>query len=302
MLSDGEQLRELAQSATERVLLCAPFIKERVLCIILSEIREDVFVRIVTRWRAVEVAAGVSDLEVFELAKERPRTELALLNDLHAKLYLADDRGLAGSANLTAAALGWSENNNLELLISVKQSDPDVAHLLRRLERANLATYTMRSVVAAEAATLSTAQLDEGQELIENSDLTRNQAWLPSCAAPDKLLSIYENPRTSSVVEGTREDGLADLRDLHIPSDISRHEFAGDVREALLLMPAFRRIIELIPLGITDSNGIDLILELYPGTIHSQASLRWRIVRDWIGEFFQEEFEVAPESFLIRLR
>ncbi len=290
------------KNACERVLLCAPFIKERALGLILSKISDDVSVQIVTRWRAVEVSAGISDLEVFELANERPRTELTLLDDLHAKLYLADDIGLAGSANLTAAALGWSDKSNVELLLPVKQSDPDVVRLLWRLERAHPATHTIRSAVAADAAILSTERLDEGQGVSKNTEMVRKQAWFPNCAAPDKLLSIYKDPLTSTVAKGTRHDGLADLRDLHIPSGLQQHEFTREVREALLLMPAFQRIVGLIPMGITDAKGIDLILELRPSLAQPQAGLQWRIVRDWVAEFFQDEFEVAPESFLIRLR
>lgn len=94
MISDGERLKSLLEHAEERVLLCAPFIKAKVLQAILSVVSASVPVRIVTRWRASEIAAGVSDLEVFEVSNMRPNTELALLDDVHAKLYLADDKCL----------------------------------------------------------------------------------------------------------------------------------------------------------------------------------------------------------------
>lgn len=302
MLADGERLKALVQNARAEVLLCAPFIKVRALGAILSGIDERISVRIVTRWRAAEVASGISDLEVFELANARPETELALLDDLHAKLYLADDEGFAGSANLTAAALGWSETSNVELLLPVKRSDPDVARLLRRLETADAATYAIRTAIAAEAAALSAARLDEGQDMSENMEVVLKHAWLPSCAAPGRLRAIYDDPRTSAVVEGTREDGLADLRDLHIPSGLSPSEFDAAVRETLLLMPAFRRIVDRIPQGLTDAAGIALISDVRPDLNPSNAALQWRIVRDWISEFFRDEFEVAPESFVTRLR
>ena len=93
----------------------------------------SVFVRIVTRWRAREVAAGVSDLAVFEITNDRRNTALDLLDDLHAKLYLADNKGLIGSANLTAPALGWATRNNVEILMAVRRGDPDVERLLKTL-------------------------------------------------------------------------------------------------------------------------------------------------------------------------
>lgn len=302
MIADGERLKALVKSAERSVLLCAPFIKVGALRAVLSVIGETASVRIVTRWRAAEVAAGISDLEVFELANGRPNTELALLDDLHAKLYLADDDGLAGSANVTAAALGWAEKSNVELLLPVKRSEPDVARLLRRLERAEPATYAMRSAVEAEAAALGTMPLDEGQDVSADMEDVGKYAWLPRCAAPGRLRAIYDDPRTTAVVEGTREDGLADLRDLHIPSGLSPEEFEEAVRDTLLLMPAFKRVIDRIPQGLTDSAGVALVSEVRPDLTESNPALQWRIVRDWISEFFRDEFEVAPESFVTRLR
>lgn len=302
MIADGERLKALVNSARRRVLLCAPFIKVGVLRTVLSVIGEEVAVRIVTRWRAAEVASGISDLEVFELANERPNTELALLNDLHAKLYLADDDGLAGSANLTATALGWADTSNVELLMAVNRSEPEVARLLRRLEFADPATYNIRSAIEAEAEALSVARLDEGQDVSDDMEAARIHAWLPSCAAPGKLQAIYEDSQTTAVVEGTRDDGLADLRDLHIPSALSPPKFKEAVRDGLHLMPAFRRIIDRVPQGLTDSAGTALISEVRPDLNKSNAELQWRIVRDWISEFFRDEFEVAPESFITRLR
>ena len=120
MISDGERLKVLLARANRQVLLCSPFIKAKVLDAVLSVVADAVPVRIVTRWRTSEIALGVSDLEVFEIANSRTNTELSLLNDLHAKIYVADDDCLVGSANLTASALGWSDPSNVELLVPAR--------------------------------------------------------------------------------------------------------------------------------------------------------------------------------------
>jgi len=302
MIADGERLKDLMNGAQKTVLLCAPFIKVDALQTVLSVISVDVAVRIVTRWRATEVAAGVSDLEVFELSNDRPRTKISLLDDLHAKLYMADDSGLAGSANLTGAALGWAQQSNVELLLPVTQSNADVSRLLLRLQNAEPATYAIRTLIKAEAEALNVARLDEGLDFRDDIDVNPNFAWLPSCAAPDSLRTIYENPHTTVVVKGTRDDGLADLRDLHIPARLTPVEFTIAVQDTLLLMPAFERIVGQIPQGLTDSAGISLISDLRPDLNQSSAKHQWRIVRDWISEFFPERFEVAPESFITRLK
>ena len=306
MITDGERLRTLLFGARHRVLLCAPFIKARVLEVVLSVVSNSVPVRIVTRWRPKEVAAGVSDLRVFEVANGRPNTDLALFDDLHAKVYVADDECLVGSANLTASALGWTERSNVELLVPVHVADEDVALLLRRLEFAEAATFTRRSEVEKEAAAIANAvggvtTLDEGDDIAEWRG-KRMVAWLPRCATPDRLYEIYQNHDATVVAEGTKEDGEADLRDLKVPLGLQQTAFNEVVRDTLRVMPAVGRVLEEVPRGVTDSRGIALVEEGRPGLAAEDASKQWRIVRDWIGVFFANDFGVAPASYVTRLR
>ncbi len=301
MIADGERLKDLLEKAEHRVVLCAPFIKATVLQTILSVVPETVPVKIVTRWRAAEVAVGISDLEVLQIATDRSNTELWPLDDLHAKLYLADDKCLVGSANLTASALGWSKNSNIELLISAKSTDSDIAFLLQQIEAAELATIAIRSKIEAMVANLKVTRLEEGEDMTDESSV-RRLAWLPRCAAPDKLYEVYQNSETTVVVESTKEDGLADLRDMQIRPGLSAMTFKDSVRNTLLLMPAFARIIEDVPQSLTDAEGTARVEEARPDLEEQDAKEQWRIVRDWIESFFGDMFEVAPASFVTRLR
>ena len=301
MIADGERLKALLEEAKHRVVLCAPFIKATVLQTILSVVPDTVPVKIVTRWRAAEVAVGISDLEVLQIATERPNTELWLLDDLHAKLYLADDKCLVGSANLTASALGWSKHSNIELLISAKSTDSDIAFLLKQLDAAELATVAIRSKIEAMIANLEVKRLEEGEDMTDESSV-RRLAWLPRCAAPDKLYEVYKDLETTVVVEGTKEDGLADLRDLQIRPGLSAMDFEDSIRDTLLLMPAFARIIDDVPQGLTDAEGTARVEEARPDLEGQDAKEQWRIVQEWIVSFFGDMFEVAPASFVTRLR
>ena len=301
MIADGERLKDLLEEAKHRVVLCAPFIKATVLQTILSVVPDTVPVKIVTRWRAAEVAVGISDLEVLQIATERPNTELRLLDDLHAKLYLADDKCLVGSANLTASALGWSKHSNIELLISAKSTDSDIAFLLKQLDAAELATIAIRSKIEAMIANLEVKRLEEGEDMTDESSV-RRLAWLPRCAAPDKLYEVYQDLETTVVVEGTKEDGLADLRDLQIRPGLSAMDFEDSIRDTLLLMPAFARIIDDVPQGLTDAEGTARVEEARPDLEGQDAKEQWRIVQEWIVSFFGDMFEVAPASFVTRLR
>ena len=301
MIADGERLKSLLKKAEQRVLLCTPFIKAGVLRTVLPIVSKSVPVRIVTRWRPVEVALGISDLEVLDIAHERPNTELRLLDDLHAKLYLVDEQCLVGSANLTASALGWSERSNVELLIPAKPCDADVAFLLKRLGAAELATAEIRRKIKELATACKVMRLEEGWAMTDKAE-ARRLAWLPRCAAPDKLYDIYLNPETNVVVEGTKEDGLVDLRDLQVSPGLSEIDFKASIQSTLHLMSAVARIIDDVPQGITDADGIKRVEEVRPDLIGTDAEKQWRIIRDWITVFFQDKFEVATDSFIIRLR
>src|SRR3546814_15701150 len=85
---------------------------------LLGAIPDDIAVTCVTRWRPDEIAAGVSDLEVFDLIRARASGTLLLQPHLHAKLYRTGDRRLLGSANISGRALGWHEPANLEILLA----------------------------------------------------------------------------------------------------------------------------------------------------------------------------------------
>src|SRR3546814_20286660 len=82
----GDALLALLSSATEPVFLIAPFIKQDAMARLLGAIPDDIAVTCVTRWRPDEIAAGVSDLEVFDLIRARASGTLLLQPHLHAKL------------------------------------------------------------------------------------------------------------------------------------------------------------------------------------------------------------------------
>ena len=67
-------------------------------------------------------------------------------------------------------------------------------------------------------------------------------------------------------------------------------------------MPAFGRIIEEVPQGLPDARGVMRVKESRPDLERQDVERQWRIVRDWIRVFFADRFEVAPESFVTRMK
>src|SRR3546814_17537694 len=85
---------------------------------LLGAIPDDIAVTCVTRWRPDEIAAGVSDLEVFDLIRARATGTLLLQPHLHAKLYRTGDRRPLDSANISGRAPVWPKPANLETLLA----------------------------------------------------------------------------------------------------------------------------------------------------------------------------------------
>ena len=302
MIVEGERVKALVRQAKSEVILCSPFIKAKVLSVLLDVIRDGVSVVIVTRWRPAEIAAGVSDLEVLDLANERPQTEVRLLHSLHAKLYVADEHCLLGSANLTASALGWREDSNLELLVSAHRNDTDLAFLLGQLESATPATFQLRAEVAELAANLDVPALDEAKDISTTAIPQARRAWLPRCAAPEKLYDVYLDPDTTTVVEGTRADAQADLADLLPQPGLTSDEFTVTIAETLSRIPSIQEFLNRIPAGLSDTQGEQAVSELRDDVSESDARRHWHIVRQWISIFFRDKFEVAPQNFVVRLK
>lgn len=307
MISDFERIKALIARAESEVLLCSPFIKEDVLALILQSAPENVPVRIITRWRPNEIAVGVSDLEVFNIANARPRTNIYLLDSIHAKLYLADDKCLIGSANLTAMALGLRMNSNIEILIDLPKSDSNVAVLLDRLLDSKQVTeqiyLSMKDKVAGISHyDLDEGKLEEGNPVDKENPVNSPNLWLPKCSMPSKLYSIYENSNVSDIIDDTRLDGLGDIECLRPPDQLSKPDFMKFIAGALVQFPSIMMIIDRIPSQLTDEDGMSIIREIAPDLDQDSIRKQWEIVRDWIIYFFNDKYEMSPHTFILHLK
>lgn len=304
MLLEGEKLKALLGSAQDHVLICAPFIKRDALLVLVDVIQDDVRLSVVTRWRPDEIARGVSDLSVFEIVRDRPQTEMRILDRLHAKLYIADRKCLMGSANVTLSGLGWSSSSNVELLTNVPFDDPSVQRLIQRVALAPEASYQMQQAVAQAADRYEIGHLaPEGSEALSGREIsTLSQTWLPKCSAPDRLYSVYNDSNTTVITEDTKQDALSDLRVTSPPEGLSESEFKDYMANAIREFPSFNMVLEKIPGRLSDRGGIQLVERLRPDLPSDIAEKQWTIIRDWIHVFLSDQYEVAPDSFVVRLK
>jgi len=298
MRRDGDRLLAHLAGARHHVLLCAPFIKVGVLENLLRAVAAQVAVEVVTRWIPAEVAVRVSDLEVFDLVGGRTGATLRLLDCLHAKLYMADDRILAGSANLTGPALGWSSKPNLELLTELTRTDPAVEACLAQLEEARGATAAERDRVRELAGAIVVPQLDLVADI---ESATAPSLWLPKLAAPQRLYQAYVARTRDRLTTSVLEAAVDDLAALAIPAGLTESAFKEAVAAAFRGMPAVDRILRAAADDLQDADGIELICEMsIDDGIPPEA--RWLIVREWLTHFLGDLYEIAPQNFVLRLK
>ena len=248
----GTELEKLCAEARNEVLLVAPFIKAPVLEKLLNEIPLDVPLRCVTRWFPEEIVAGVSDLEVWSLIKERPNSSLWLRPDLHAKYYRADEQCLVGSANLTAKALGWSNQSNLELLVTITAQEPSIKTFETKLLTGCVpvdedlfeqisATVKLLAEQHPDSLARSLSIVELKEENLTTNNLVAVDAWLPTLRNPEDLYLAYSG-LTEKLSTASKIAALTDLRSLTIIPNLSQKVFQAYIGTLLLQKPIIQKV------------------------------------------------------------
>ncbi len=95
-------------------LLIAPFIQREALVHLLDKLTSHEDLKIITRWTAKDIAAGVSDPFVYEECANR-HIPLYLHPAIHLKMFtMGSGLCFCGSANVTSSGLGLHEGGNIE--------------------------------------------------------------------------------------------------------------------------------------------------------------------------------------------
>lgn len=306
MKKPGLQLEALCTQADYEVLLVAPFIKSSALDRLLSNIDRNIKFRCVTRWRPDEISAGVSDLDVWLLIKDRPDSTLWLRSDLHAKYYRGDQRALVGSANLTNTALGWSQQPNLELLISSDVLEDFEQELFTGSIVVDDALYMHVKKVVDEFYGNEIPNLERTEfalEVLDEDDIPKLplETWLPMLRHPKNLYIAYAG-NWEQLGTGSRVAARHDLLALELPTGLTREQFQGYVGIQLLQRPIIREVDQF--LGMPQRFGavsdfLKSLLNLKDQKI--DTDLLWQTLMRWMLHFMPERYSYAklPHSEII---
>lgn len=278
----GDKLVELCRGAENEIVIAAPFIKAGALSRALAEVKPSVTITCCTRWIPEEIASGVTDLEVWDILKARPGSKMFLRSNLHAKYYRADEVCLIGSANVTAAALGWRNDSNLEILTEVAR-----------------ATFAGFETGMFESAILVDERLYQSvRELVGRmkKSLARDEVsvaadtkWIPTLRAPEELFHFYngDGERLSSA---SRVAAADDLSHFAILPGLERHSFETYVGLEFLQKPLIAGIDALLSTPQRFGAVTAFIRNRLPDV---DADSAWQAIMRWMRYFLPSRYALA---------
>jgi hypothetical protein len=284
----GEHLLGVVAEARREVVLCAPFAKTGVIARVLTSMDASASLKVITRWRPEEVAAGVSDTGILALVEQRGGSVL-LCDRLHAKYVRSDDRVLIGSANLTATALGWTSAPNLELLVEVLSDTPEVLELEQVLGREAIpATAELAHEVARAAALLPQTQ-PELETVAESDRVASAATWYPRLREPGDLFLAYSTG-ADRLSRASAAAATHDLAALQLPAGLQQPAFLALVESRLLQSPVVQALDDVLLEPRRFGFVRDTLAERLD-LARDEADFAWQTLMRWLLEFLPQRYE-----------
>jgi len=291
----------MARRAEYEVTLVAPFVKVAALRKIVEEVREQVRIHLYTRWRPDEIAAGVSDVEAWQVICERQLSSMYLCHHLHAKCYVFDSEACVGSANITSRALGWHSAPNLEIQVTVPASSERVVGLLQDLQ-SNATPVSDEIAARFEALALDLKKLDPKRTYKLLSEEITVQSWLPNTRQPSDLYFAYDG-RNYEISRGGQKTTCADLDYLGIPPGLSQRVFESSVAAVIAQHDFFVAIHEMSAAPRRFGEYRHFVRQyLSRRGSDRDAADTWQTCLRWLMYFCADRYEVVTPHYLEILR
>jgi hypothetical protein len=284
----GDELLGVTHGAQRELVLAAPYIKASALRRLVGD--RQVPTKIVTRWRLDELAMGVSDLDVWNVAQVLD-AELWLNPTLHAKYYRVDDQILIGSANLTGAGMGWSSVPNLETLLNVTSLAEQLAEFEVRL---------FENAVKVDEGLYNTFLRD----LLEYEPITPKNIvnisaasggfsnWRPQLRYPADLFSLYDG-RGGELTNAGRETAQLDLVIFDLPAGLDERRFNLLVASQLRLHPELRALDRAAQI----TRRFGEMRRLLASRGAKDPSRDWQTWIRWIDHFLSTDYQIHTARY-----
>jgi len=248
ILMEGEQVKNYFDSEAGSIrYIFAPFIQKKTFENVVPESGLDTI--IITRWRVADLAAGVSDPEVFEVCRKHGYS-LKIHSKLHAKVYSWDlDDALVGSANVTAAGMGLNESPNAEVLIGPIQLPIAIQIKLRKVEKQARLVGLEDYEKAIEIRDKAGGEIPNYDEVQIGRDPEFLTSQLPMTDEPDLLINLLSADHPQSFDDLPHEVLRCVLHDIATYNlDKSRNasveQVRAELRSSFLQDPFIHMIVE----------------------------------------------------------
>ena len=257
-------VRRSIATQKQLLLVVAPFIKLDALKELLNECEDISQLQVVVRWKASDLVAGVSDVEIYPYLKE---IEVPLFRhtSIHLKL-LVFNQSLAfhTSGNITKKGLGLIKHGNVEIGCSVQLGRSDWTNLINLLadgEEIDATMYEQARKYAEDhresTKTLPPMILKPAQEKEFSKDA------LPASESPEALFQFYSaNTASGPPIEESAEF-IHDIIIYSIPAELAESEFYTVLGERFRTHPFTLSLVSYI---------------------QSEGSVRFGAVNAWITE------------------
>ena len=296
----GDDIIALLARAKRDVLIVAPFIRSSALARLLQSIQESVDILVVTRWRPADILAGASDLGVFDLT-EANAIPLLLRHDLHAKLFVADDRCLIGSANVTATALGWRVPSNLELLAPADRSSPGIKTFLTELRSGSVRAtrnHQVRLRELVEQLRLKHSFIVPETANDEDTPGLLPPNWMPATMNPDELYAVYARGAEADVSRAALPGMVGELTRLSVSPGMDEFEFRAWVSSSILQTPVVVGVLRRIEAegSVNEEALAQLFDEIGVDPNEHAPRQGLRTLQRWLTYFLSDGYETTSES------
>ena len=303
-------LRDYFRHNSSRIVVLSPFITNSVLESILPYDSEN-NVTIVTSWRAEHLQSGVSNIELYQLAKER-KWNLYINDNLHIKLYSNNyDNCYIGSANVTRKGLEDFTNSNIEGLYKIfHMNTRDNIQIERIILSSNLVTEEL---------------YQRYHEWFQNIEIQETNYELPPIILENKdddflitkLPAVWSPTRLWELKEGTVEPELEWKEDTAIVHDLALYKVnTNDKKERFFekltidffkhpFIESFCQEIDLegVRFGAA-KEWIQKNCTTVPTPYRRELTETVQCLFNWITELNNERFEIIQPNIsqIIRLR
>lgn len=278
--TQGRRIRALFENTEDDVSIIAPFIKVNALRSLLEAFPSETHLRCVTRWLPKEVAAGVSDPEILDVLEKRGNFSLSLVDTLHAKLYIAGDRCLVGSANVTHAGLGErGDSNNIEILVDTTIDDPGVAQTLGEISKTERpATRDIAQITRRLADSFSTSA---------SSTAAIEILWSPISRRPQDAYLLYTQPPSGYTTAADRTL-LNDLARANLQPGLEEDKFRSVIRSLLQAIPIAENFLKITgDTTLTFADTHSYFKEIAGDQV--SANELWLAFVEWMAYFFSDQ-------------